>query len=101
MTGRGFLAFLGGVLVEGRADDLCPEGVSVSGVQLFSVVELKMGRQRQHEEAVDSRYREFTLCIGAGAAECAKFLYRGGRGTHMLAHIDTQSQVAQQEQRLL
>ena len=97
------LAFARIVLVQGRADDLCSKGVPVGGVQRFSVVQLKMGRQCQHEQAIYRRdgKRGGLVRIVAGAAERSKLFYRGSRSTHVLVHIDTQSQVAQQEQCLL
>ena len=75
----------------------------MSGVERFAVIELQVGRQSQHEKAIYRGYGKgrSLVRVVTGAAERAKLVYRRGRCTHALVHIDSQAQVAQQEQRLL
>ena len=41
-----------GSAVQGRADDLCTEGIAMGGVKLFAVVHLQMGGQSEQKEAI-------------------------------------------------
>ncbi len=72
-------------------------------VEWLSVVQLQVGGQGEHEEAIylrDGKLR-FFFRIVACAAERAELFYRRGRGPHVPVHVDAQAQVAEQKQRLL
>jgi len=69
----------------------------VGRVEGLSVVNLEMGREGQHKEAVygcDGQAGMFSFAF-AGTAEGAKPFYGGGRGPHVPIHIDSEPQVAQ------
>ena len=68
------------------------------GVEGFSVVELEMGREGQHEEPIDRRNRQARIRLGLVAVtECAKPFYGGRGGAHVPVHVYAEPQVAEQE----
>ncbi len=63
------------------------------------MVHLQVGRQGQHEEAIDGFDRKFA---GTGrVAERVDAVDAGGGGVHVLAHVDAEAKMAEQEQGLL
>ena len=87
--------------VEGVADDLGPEDVAVGGVEDLAGVELQVGGQGEHEEAVDRADGERGPAGGGGAAQGAEPLDGGRRGPHVLVHVQAEAEVAEQEEGLL
>ena len=74
----------------------------MGGVEGFSVVKLQMCGQCEHEKPIYSRDGKWICFVGeAGTAEFIKLLYSGGRGAHILVHVDAEPQVTQQKQGFL
>lgn len=66
------------------------------GVEGFSVVKLQVCGQCQHEKAIYSRDGKGVCFTGAaGAAERVKLFYGGGRGAHILVHVDAEAKVTE------
>ena len=103
MPGDVVSAFGLGVPAEGGADDLGSQSIAAGSVERLAAVDLQVGRQREHKEAIDGRNGKAACLVGvvACAAERAKLL-DGGRGSpHVFVHVDPQAQVAEQEQGFL
>jgi len=66
----------------------------VCWVECFSAVKLEMCGQCQHEKAIYISDGKGVCFFGqAGTAECIKLFYGGGRGSHILVHVDAEPQV--------
>jgi len=60
-----------------------------------------MGGEGQHEKAVYRCDGKVGASLGLSVAEGAEPFYRRGRGAHVAVHVDSEAQVAQQEERFL